>query len=258
MKKILLVVAMIMMLVGSGDAATVTMCTRSPNRMINGMRVNLAPLQIWWTNVIRLQVIAERTYRKNDPDVVHLKELLQQRPMSAWVRVRGTKTLDRGTGWVVTGVVEDIPGSSKKTQFFLKHPPVTDEKMVLALVREQADLGKQRSRAYHVSQSAHYAASAASSERHLVDTVRSGSYAASRNLAGESEQLSGQVRAALSRGENANQVIERCERRLREIDAELAKHPPARPNYEIDYFALRTGELFQGMPVFEMGMRIGS
>jgi hypothetical protein len=189
----------------AGKLADDAMSFRNPDRLIGGSRINLRPLFTWWTNAVQVNRDSPNAEfgRRVPKEVAMMDAMMAQRPLTSWSQVIGSKVAERASGWIVSATVCSWPGKGQSMKIFLKHPPIPEERQVLALQRERKDLRDRR------------------------DQITGGN-------------------------------VHRAELRRVQIEKELLKYPTSLDvAYRIAFFAMKTGEVFEGMEVFEMGLVYG-
>jgi hypothetical protein len=94
-------------------------CLRYPQRMISSTQVDLRGLMAWWTNAQALQ--SRSTIKTNT------QQALPPRPLSSWVRVKGSISSEETWGWIVEADIEEWPGPSTHSKILLVHPPAEEK-----------------------------------------------------------------------------------------------------------------------------------
>jgi hypothetical protein len=184
-----------------------------PRRVVMGRTIDLTPLFHWWTN--------------------HSGD----RPLRAWVQVRGTITSKSASGWVVSGNAErstaragDSDGQASAPaaahQFLLKNPPIQDEaefeRLHQELTQANADRGRLANEESNAKSAAHHARGRAATQVH--------------------------------RAEHADEVaVKSLDQKISDLKKKLAVYGSS-DHYEVDVIALDTGTESNHLPVFDRGM----
>lgn len=206
-------------------------CCRYPVRYFGVADVNLAPLFGWWEH-------------QRSPS--HQIEY-SPRPLMAWKRIVGFKMMDQGYQWVVEAEIFTNRASGGKSRIILRNPPVQEEAAFYALKQEVADAALQVTNAEHFYQTAEKAQERAQRIAHID--------ARSRNWRSRFDAGSYARQSAEERGLADTAQDEETQTRQTQAAAEkqLASLPSAQGRYQIDYFALDTGKVFDGLPVYDLG-----
>ncbi|MDE3100368.1 MAG: hypothetical protein KGJ88_12930 [Verrucomicrobiota bacterium] len=221
MKRIAGLLLLFVLVPACGRTAPV-FCCRYPIRSFAGGNANLTLLFSWWTN-----------------------QPATPRPLGAWKRVVGVKTGETERAWVVNARVYKTPGSSVSARIVLENPPIAEERQFEALTNQiaayQAALDRDRS--------ARAAASKARQENEAIvrrlrrsrfkyDLVVRHNWGAALDAARMTNDL--------TREKQAQESLNALEQSLKAI-------PNANGHYQVDCFALDTGRVRDGMPVYDMG-----
>jgi hypothetical protein len=218
---------------------------RFPQRLIDNRRVDIRPLFQWWSNDTMRNAMVTNTIE--DTVIVTNK---YPRPLTAWHRIMGTNTVTDAYGWIVNGTFEVNPGEWEPLTFVLRHPPTSDAAKQQNLVRRLAGIASER-----VSANYTYTNSSALAEHHSKRTVLI------RDPGSDLIWFSRDHERLIARHRrNAGNAAEK----LRQLDVEekQVNHQLTRyirtDYYTIDFFALHTGLSYKGLPVYDLGMLIGS
>lgn len=149
------------------------------------------------------------------------------RPLSAWKHVRGTIARDRPYGWVIEVRHE---GDGHAERFFLKDPPRDRLQRFQELQKELAEYKEASVLATEV----------------LSRPVYTDWY---------SYYLTPWTGPALSLAEyrNAEATLLVIQRKMAAISDELATMQDTLGEFEVDAFALKCDESFEGLPVYDYG-----
>ena len=188
---------------------------RFPVRVIGSQRVDLRPLFAHW---------------KQGTDAV---------TNSPWVLLTGTIASDRGGMWVIDGRTTSASGVELHQKVLLMHPPRAEKESLDTLLAEQSELKKENSGLKGEENSLKKkAASPPKPTRH--------------------HWVSPNYRAIMDQKEtNVLNEESSVESRLNQISKQLAAIPTTSSHagtvYRVDFFALSTGEVQNGMPVLDFG-----
>jgi hypothetical protein len=186
-----------------------------PRRVVSGRTIDLTPLFHWWTN--------------------HSGD----RPLRAWVQVRGTISSKNASGWVISGNAErssaktgESDGQSSTAvaahQFLLKHPPIQEEAEFERLHQELTQ---------------------ANAERGRVSNEESNAKSASHHTRGRASTQAHRV-------EHADEAaIKSLDQKLSDLKKKLAAYGSS-DHYQVDAIALDTGAESSRLPVFDYGMAL--
>lgn len=195
-----------------------------PRRVINGQTVDLAPLFRWW----------------EAPG--------GGRPLTAWMRLNGHVVNASMWTWTVEATITKAPPVSNTNptpaivKVILKNPPKQQMDNFNYLVARRGELeNRQQQLNAEVMEASNQVTAAMNSYKQSMGWKMDAAFAADRFYAAEQDQT--QVKDELKRVENE----------LQSVHTKLAAFPD-QERYEFDIFALSTGQLQQGMPVFDMGV----
>ncbi|PWU15248.1 MAG: hypothetical protein C5B50_15720 [Verrucomicrobia bacterium] len=197
---------------------------KGPHRVVNGQGVNLVPLFQWWTN--------------------HHGA----RPLTAWVHVTGTIVGTNGFNWVVQAHVEDTgrnksedegkrPAVTGDQRIVLRNSPMTDRAEFERLVARDKELKSERGKTAHVESQAKSQAESSG-----------GTYYGRRSRARAVAQAQAQETEREAVGE-----LKELDKQIKDVETKLASYP-TKDHYSVDCFALDTGKMQNGLPVFDHGM----
>jgi hypothetical protein len=180
--------------------------------VVNGRTIDLTPLFRCWTN--------------------HSGD----RPLRAWVQVRGTISSKTASGWVISGNAErstakagdsdgqtSVPAAAH--QYLLKNPPIQEEaefeRLHQELTQANAERGRISSEASNAKSASHRARGRASTQAHRVEHADE---AAVKSL----DQKIGDLKKRLAAYGNSD-------------------------HYQVDAVALDTGAEHNHLPIFDRG-----
>lgn len=217
-----------------------------PVRYFNGRPVTVQPVFAWWTNAEALNLKNKRLSKTK-------QVALPERVMPAWVRISSTEITNVGGGlWVARAGVQEAPGGPVKTLVVsLRHGPFVEIAKFQTAARDWAAATAARSGAYSSftgaleNKAAAHRSASFYSELNMV-APRSGFQTASRSYSRS---------AAASKWE-----AEQASRRMASLDAVRGRADDilkGRTVFLLEDFALRTGEVYAGLPVFDLGLPIG-
>ena len=225
---------------------------RYPVRVVNDGRVNLLPLFTWWSNATHVANLDEKNASLKEP--TNAVNVLATRPLSRWVRIKADKWQPSTLGWTMEANVERSPGLSMNMTIVLKHPPMADKARFDSLVARRDWLvgyDKQQTQVAGAKRNnAHALGASSTSYKHVANAGVHGYYKDSLRGSAD-EQWNALLRASQEsklpsrRAVNTTTERENVNRRLAEFNMGSG--------YEIDLFALFTGQYQNGMPVLDLG-----
>ena len=192
---------------------------KASRRVVNGQSVDLAPLFSWWTNHSGM------------------------RPLTAWVHVTGSVVATNGLNWVLRANVESSGREEKEAagsaggekRILLRTPPHWDR---AEFERLQAQLGPLKDERAKVA---------------AVETRTKGqSKASNSNRIYRSPRSRARAAQAQETQQEAKAELDRLDKQIKAVEAKLAAYP-SRNHYQVDCFALDTGQDQGGLPVYEHG-----
>jgi hypothetical protein len=216
-----------------------------PNRVVGVRAVSLQPLFDWWIHAASL-ITSNSTLPKEEQTPI------PDRPLKHWVRLTTLAVTNTGFAQLATVQIQHVPDGLQTNQtVVLRHGPFVEKKKVDDAAQETADLVK--SQKYQLEQAEYYEsrAKALKARAYLYHEMYAagGSYVHSR--------LADDYYAAAARAtRQANLARDRAsnmEARLLQLD----KITQGQTTFVIDNFAMATGEMYQGLPVYSLGLRFG-
>jgi hypothetical protein len=228
-------------LIGTALAQEMT----EPNRVVGVRAVSLQPLFDWWTQAAALSASNHALPKEEQVP-------LPDRPLKHWVRLTALAVTNTGFAHLATVQIQHVPNGLQTNQtVVLRHGPFVEKKKVDDAAQETAELVK--SQKYQLEQAEYYdsRAEALRARAYLYHEMYAagGSYVHSR--------LADDYYAAAARARRqANLARERAsnmEARLLQLD----KITHGQTTFVIDNFAMATGETYQGLPVYSLGLRFG-
>jgi len=231
----------------SGGAVSVASlhCMRFPRRLVGGYSVDLRPLCTWWSNAWTFAAEHPERSTSDGPAA---------RPLKAWVRIIGEPTQGTTEGWTVAGFIETAPHASAPATIYLKHPPTKDAQRFVDLRGTWTALNQIRENMY--------AASQANAARVNEQGAKAGMMRAVANAApsfpGFAASADEYSRAAAMAGQRMRaQGLTSIQAGMRLDDVNKGlKAFPYGETYLVDFFAMPTGEVRAGLPVYDMGMMV--
>jgi len=215
-------------------------CLQYPKRVFGGAAVDLSPLFKWWV---------EEPSPQRNTNIVTGQEARSPRPLPAWVRIIGREFKIAGSGWVVTGAVESSPDQKQGGRFFVRHFPAKE--------KESFEVAQARLVQIIAYQSGQYSLSS-------YEEAQGQGFGANRDIAnianGPGSQRAWQYNVAASQAFNRSQFAAQNAASVQAERVVLESYVnkfPASTNYILDFFALRTGETYQGLPVYDIGQTFG-
>jgi hypothetical protein len=192
-----------------------------PKRLLNGATVSLTPLFQWWTN------------------------RAGTRPLGAWVRVTGRIVGTNASGWILEAHPEHTAASpvteAENGRILLRHPPLSDLAEFERLSAQLKALNQQHGAIAAQQNAAQRQESAVSKEQSQYRKYG----LRNRSLAREDRVLKASESQTKAELKPVDQQI-----------AELKKQLGAYPNpdhYEVDCFALDTGQQLDRLSVYDHG-----
>ena len=229
------IVVLILLMVGVSilaEAGQQLPCCRSPNRVFDDdLYVNLTPLFKWWTN---------------QQDGVSVSAFTL-RPLSSWKRITGTKTKDLSFAWMLDATVFTSPTVQTNEQIILQRPPKNQENEFDTLKSQVAQLAEQVTNAMKSYQA----------DIKTEDRAQARYDAASRSWRWKG-RLDASVYSQQTTEERdaANAALNEQKQYQSELDAaksQLSAFSNSDGKFKIDCFALETGRIYEGLPVYDTG-----
>lgn len=213
----------------------------NPRRVIGGKTVDLTPLFQW-----------DQGQRAGRPE----------RPLKAWIRVQGTVVKAVGGGWEVDALYQGPDGRRQRGKIFLKNPPVQEqaefERARAELEQMKQDFAQARAEGDPAAQASGFAAAPGSDmndprfggRRGRDQGTRSGEAAKQREFSRRITDLV-QSNVVDAGGEMADVAAARL--RYQQLQQKVARSSGPDGNFRVDCVALRNGQTFNSMPVFDRG-----
>jgi hypothetical protein len=216
-----------------------------PHRVVGVRAVSLQPLFDWWTHAASLSA-SNRNLLPED------QLPIPDRPLKHWVRLTTLAVTNTGFAHLATVQIQHVPEGRQTNQtVVLRHGPFVEKKKVDDAAQETAELVKAQQ--YQLEQAEYYESrsQALRARAYLYHEIfaAGGSHVHSR-LADDYYAAAARAtrQANLARDRVAN-----LESRLLQLD----KITLGRTTFVIDNFAMATGEMYQGLPVYSLGLRYG-
>ena len=196
------------------------------HRVVNGQAVDLQPLIKWWTN------------------------RAGSRPLSGWPHVTGTVVGTNAWGWVVEANVEHTTRSDDSDLGFssggpgkvlLRNPPVQERAEFERLSAQLKELTRER------SQIANQQTEAKSREDAINREQK-----ADRRQGYRNRELAVEGRQVKQVEHQAQAQLSPIDKQIQDLKKKLSAYPSS-DHYELDCFALDTGQQYSGMPVYDHG-----
>lgn len=197
-------------------------------RMINNRMVNLSPLFLWW---------------KSDSQ----KRTLE-RPLSEWVHITGTNMGTMNYCWIVNAEIEDSPGHVAQTKIALENPPVDESEKFATAGAELNDLDAQ------IKNVADWVGYAFDDENEAARTVNTALALGVSPYSDKYRSLENQRMQIANRKASLIQKEDNLKLRREELQQFLKRFPPGSV-YRLDFFAMNTGKVFYGLPLYDIGVR---
>jgi hypothetical protein len=216
-----------------------------PARVINNQRVDLQPLINWWTNVVSVEKQNRRLKKDQRLPV-------PERPLTSWVRVTTDRITNSGLVWIAEVQIQETPeGKTEKQTVVIKHAPLAGKQQFDSAVVGQREAADAQSHAEAVKEYQSDRASQAASYRNSYNEMHTvapsfGFHDQATQYGKVADDAKRQAKSAEQRAESA-----RCEQ------ARLGAITQGRTKFHLDTFALKTGELYNGIPVYDLGLAFG-
>ncbi len=220
---------------------------RDPFRIVNAQRVNLYPLNYWWTNTAGLNASNAALPEEQQVPV-------PVRPLRDWVRLVSNEMTNTGFAWIVQAYIQETPdGPFTNQTIVLRHGPF-EEKKALDRAAYQYNQATENllvsSNTYATSMER---ATALNRKADLYQEMYAIDPWQHHNLGHAAATYRN---AAFQAQRQANTAVRRINQ-LEEQRAELYQVTQGRETLTVDTFALRMKETYQNLPVFDIGLRFG-
>lgn len=208
-------------------------------------RADLKPLMAWW-NTCEAIVISNRALPPKK------QFAFPPRPMPAWIHIKGEVIESGPYRWKVRAAIAATPGDYDFQTIIVRSPPEALRQEFVA-ARAAAKAARERS-------SGLYSASQANRESAAENSARANTFSMINAAVGgrdkdfERAAMDYGSRASAQRHAADSQSSEAA--RQKEIAFAMEKRAlqiSPHDEFVLDLFALRTGELLNGLPVFEIG-----
>lgn len=228
------------LLVGSLNSFALSL-TNNSARAINGQSVNLKPLQEWWRE-------AEQIVATNRLVPEAERKVVPNRVLSGWIRITTAEATNTPYGAIAAAQLQYSPEQPATNGLIvLRYGPMNEKQRVDGAAQSyQAAAQRQERFTNAAAASADRSAALAARANQYGEIVNSGGGYAFRNLEYDYRVAANQARAA----------AHRAHRRAQQAEAEMedwSKITQGRTVYVVDDFALATGEVYKGLPVYHMG-----
>jgi hypothetical protein len=225
---------------GAQTNLTAAAC-RHPARIMGTATVNLAPLFAWWAHQPQTKPSGTNAPATgaSEPD---------ERPLSAWKLISGTKVGEVEYSWVVDAVVYSSPTVRTNARIILKNPPAAEERAFNDLTAQLAQARQQVTNAQHTAETAQKAAKRDDDEaQRWFHSGAKNANASHNNFLRRAEQN----RAAATAAQNQQRQFETLHSQLQK---QLEALPSRNGKYHLVWFALEQGRTKAGVPVFDAGL----
>ncbi len=217
-----------------------------PVRTVGVTRVYLQPLFTWWTNAAAIvETNKNLSLKKKLP--------LPERPMKHWVRLTTESGLtNNGFAWFAKVRLQEIPGGPTTNKLVvLRHGPFEEKKQFDQTVSQYKKVSAAQAHTSQVSES--------QSERAAQLNQRANLYSDMGNIAPRSgfRTAAADYRQAARQADHAAGEAMIRSQILAHEQEQLAKATQGRSTLKVDTFAMFTGEIYQGLPVYEFGLLFG-
>lgn len=231
-------------------AATVAAAQTSPSWEIcrypvrvfpGGAMVNLTPLFQWWA---RQPLVGPNPKARSDTN----SSPADDRPLSSWYRVTGTRLGDIGASWVLEATIYTSPTVHTNARIILNNPPIFEEQSFDDLKAQWEDAEQrvlEATRVYSANTNAEAQARATEQMyRHSISKVARDGVVVYKRLAVEKQD------AAAAALDQVNQLAAARD----QIGRQMELIPSLNGTYQIDWFAVLVGKSKQGVPIYDPGM----
>ena len=158
-------------------------------------------------------------------------------------------------GWIVEGDIEERPGASAHSRILLVHPPKEEKQKFDRLKAESKQDQETQASANTAADVNQEIVDEASSKAAALDTISSASPLLTYLVQGD--EL-GYSRAAGNASDRKKIMVTKstaASEAASEADHELEEMPPGE-QYTVDFFALRIGQEYQGLSIYDLGTMI--
>ena len=156
-----------------------------------------------------------------------------ERPLTNWFHIKGTLQSENAAGWVLHADLGGNKGKGK--QIILKNAPKEDAAEFARLEAQLNELNRQRAKL----------------ERRAEQPVEDRTVMTRRGVRKVRDPRRNDVAEAKAELKDVNPQI-------KELEKKIAKFPNSGGKFLVDCYALRTGQAFEGIPVYDCGYPVQS
>lgn len=222
-------------------------CFRNPQRIIGDARVSISPLLKWWS------VYESALRRSGSGSQTNREALLKARPLSSWDHIEGSWVEDFGGTWIVDATIELIPGKTVHKRILLFHPPEDEKKLFDDLTAKLKWLQGVESQSIAASSSNDQLVRENNSRVSTLDMIGNSSGFMRAQVGPQLQAYDHASSIAIARSQIFMARARSASDEIPKIQLGLASMPTGK-EYRIDFFALRTGQIYNGLPVYELGL----
>ena len=215
---------------------------REPRRVIGNRQFDLTLLFNWWEKTETAPPPSENTTNPPAP-----------RPLPGWYKVTATEIRDGGSVWIIKGIISSSPTNSRPYTFCLAHPPINERAAFLAAVNQLSVATQDHANAARSAWSSTEATREYAAKGTQIDYFRRHSEILYWDLAHASAANNRAYYRARAAAEDAKADATEAIKRTQSAEAVLANFKNT-TFYEFDHFVYATGQLYNGLPLFDTGL----
>lgn len=218
-------------------------------RVFDANVVQLDPLIAWWTN-------AEAILSANKKLPEEKQQPLPPRPLSAWVRLRISSAPENAingvSSWRIMATLRTRPDEATTQKIVLRHAPEKLRVNFNALLARLA--AAERSKETNADEGAAERDQAFAHKMRGYDLAIAQPYALKNSKTGTPADREFAQANALNRAASSVAIAKRdAEMEIWFVKDELARLSESQAVFTFETFALRTGETYAGLPVYDLG-----
>ena len=215
---------------------------REPRRVIGNRQFDLTLLFNWWEKTATTPPQSENATNPPAP-----------RPLPGWYKVTANEIRDGGSVWIIKGIISTSPTNSQPYAFCLAHPPINERAAFLAAVNQLAVASQDHANAARSAWSSTEATRDYAARANQIDYFRQHSEILYWDLANASASNDRAYHRARADAEDAKAGAGDAIARKQSAEAVLANFKNTTA-YEFDHFIYATGQLYNGLPLFDTGL----
>ena len=206
--------------------------------------VDLSPLFQWWER----QPLVTTNKATADTNAAPDAAPQDDRPLTGWYRVSGTKVGTIAATWVVDAAVYTSPTIHTNARIVLYHPPTLEEENFSNIQSQIAEADRQIANAWDVY-TANTNAQAIAEAR--VEYYRNAHIKLSVDGVRDYSALAALKEKA---ADAALDQVDKLEAARSNLEDQLDKIPHRGEVYQVDWFAVFLGKSKQGVPIYDLGL----